>query len=570
MFNFTVRMVLQAIDRATGPLAAVGRAVQRVGGMPRAVGQALDRLSTNIGLPNVAQRGLAAAQSLGQVVGAAGMAGVKLAALAGIGGGGLLGLTRQTAAYAEQMLVLSEKTGIPVERFQQMAFAADQSSVSAESFGEAMKFLNANMTEARMGSAEAMQWFRAAGISLNDAAGKAKTADSVVLELAAAFEKSSNAGAKTKVAMGLLGRSGVDMIPLLNGGRQSMEDLMDEAVRLRLVMGKDAVEAGEAFGDQLSKLWQVTRMGGLAIGSALIPHLTPLVGKLIELSAELQPIIASGAAEWFASLGDVMPQVITALGELWNGARMVGSAIAWLGETFGFGTLAVVGLTAMIAGPVLIAIANLAGALTMLGHAVAWSVGKLALLVFGPIVAAAGAFFSALTAGMPIITAFNVALSANPIGVVIIAVVALGAAIAATIIYWDQIVDAVGRVSQALREGLGAALDWVSAKFDATVGRAFRAIQSLGSVLPDGVRRALGLGDAADGTGSAAMAPAAAMPASRTLSAARGTAAGQSVDGQIVVRLEGDGAANARVEQVRSSGPLDIGLDLGPTMVGAP
>lgn len=570
MFNFTVRMVLQAIDRATGPLAAVGRAVQRVGGMPRAVGQALDRLSTNIGLPNVAQRAMSAAQSLGQVVGAAGMAGVKLAALAGIGGGGLLGLTRQTAAYAEQMLVLSEKTGIPVERFQQMAFAADQSSVSAESFADAMKHLNANIAEAATGNAEALQWFRAAGISVRDAAGNVKTADKVVLELAGAFEKSTNAAAKTKVAMGMMSRGGVDMIPLLNSGRKSIEDLMNEAVRLRLVMGEDAVKAGEAFGDELSKLWQVTRMGGLAIGSALIPHLTPLVGKLIELSAELQPILASGAAEWFTSLGDVMPQVITALGELWNGARMVGAGIAWLGETFGYGTLAVVGLTAMIAGPVLIAIVNLAGAVTLLGRAILGTAGRLALLAFGPIVAAAGAFFSALMAGMPIITAFNVALSANPIGAVIIAVVALGAAIAATIIYWDQIVDAVTRVSQALREGLGAALDWVSAKFDATVGRALRAIGSLGSVLPDGVRRALGLGDAAGGAGTAAMAPAAAMPASRTLSAARGSAAGQAVDGQIVVRLEGPGADQARVEQVRSSGPLDIGLDLGPTMVGAP
>ncbi|MCM0018501.1 MAG: hypothetical protein NBV67_00755 [Tagaea sp.] len=567
MFGFTVRMVLQAIDRATGPLAKVGRAVRAVGVLPRAVGQSLDRLSTNVGLPSVAARGMAAANSVGQVAGAASLAGLKLAGLAGIGGGGLLGLSRMTANYAEQMLMLAEKTGIGVERFQALAFAAEQSSVGPESFADAMKFLNKTIGDALSGSDEALEFFRGTRVAFRDSSGAARDTADVFMDVADAFQRSGNQQAKTLLAMKGFGRAGADMMMFLNSGRGAIEGLMEDARRLGLVMGEDTVKKAEAFGDQLSRLWQVVKMTGMAIGGALIPHLEPLVVRLVELGAELQPILASGAAGWFASLGDVMPQVISALGELWTGMRTVGAGVAWLGETFGYGTLAIVGLTAMVAGPVLVAIANLAWAVTMLGGAVMATAGKLAMLVFGPIVAAAGAFFSALMGGMPIVAAFNLALAANPIGAVILAVVALGAALVALYVYWDELGAAIGKIGAALMGGLGAALDWIGAKFDAVFGRAGRAIAGVVSVMPEGLRKTLGLAGGSS-AGAVEMAPAAAMPAARTLSAARGIAGGQqTVDGQIVVRLEGPGAENARVERMAARGPLDLGLDLGPTMV---
>lgn len=568
MFGFTVRMVLQAIDRATGPLAKVGRAVQGVGAMPRAVGESLDRLSSNIGLPNVAARGMAAAHAVGQVAGAATLAGIKLAGLAGIGGGGLIGLSRMTANYAEQMLMLSEKTGIGVERFQALAFAAEQSSVGPESFADAMKFLNKTIGDALSGSDEALEFFRGTRVAFRDSSGAARDTADVFMDVADAFQRSGNQQAKTLLAMKGFGRAGADMMMFLNSGRGAIEGLMDDARRLGLVMGEDTVKNAEAFGDQLSRLWQVVKMTGMAIGAALIPHLEPLVIRLVELGAELQPILASGAADWFASLGDVMPQVIAALGELWTGIRTVGSGIAWLGETFGYGTLAIVGLTALVAGPVLVAIANLAWAVTMLGGAVMATVGKLALLTFGPIVAAAGAFFGALKGGMGVVWAFNAALAANPIGLVILAVAALGAAIAAAVIYWDPLMAALTKVKDLVVGGVGAAFQWLGDLIDATLGRATRAIQTVAGILPEGVRKTLGLAGGAGQGGASAMAPPAAMPASRTLSAARGVAQGtQSVDGQIVVRLEGPGAENARVERMDSRGPIDLGLDLGPTMV---
>jgi len=576
MAGMTVQLILQAIDKATAPIAAVGRALDKVGQAPRAVAAALGRIGQEVGLANVAARANVATQALGNVAGAAGAAALKLAAIAGVGGGGLLGLARGTANYSEQILMLSEKTGIATDRFQALAFAAEQSSVGPESFADAMKFLNANITEALQGNADAKQWFEAAGVSINDASGKAKTADVIFLEMADAFQKSGNAAAKVKIAMGTLGRAGVDMIPLLNGGSAAIEDLMGKAKSLGLILDGDAIKQAEAFGDKLSQLWQIVKATGIAIGAALIPHLEPLIDRFVDLAAELKPVVAARIGEWFQSLGDVVPVVIDGLARFWDVLQQVGSAIAWVGDTFGYGTTVAVALGAMIAGPLVLAFANLTIAATLLGTSLGGVFAKLGAAAVMPAVAAFGALFTAVRTGTGIMAAFNIVLAANPVGLIVLGVVALGAAIAAAVIYWDPMMDAIAKVGDAIKQGLGAAFDWIGAKIDFVVGGATRALGAIVSVLPDGVRQALGFaapaaaaaaaatGGVASGGASAALsrqAPAQALSAG----AARG-ATTQAVDGQIVIRLEGE-TQRARVEAMRSTGAVGMELDLGPTMV---
>jgi hypothetical protein len=577
MSSMTVQLILQAIDKATAPIAAVGRALDKVGEVPRAVAASLGKLGQDVGLANVAARARVAGDALGQVGMAAAGAGLKLAALAGLGGGGLIGLTRATADYSEQILMLSEKTGIATGTFQRLAFAAEQSSVGPEAFADSMKFLNRNITSALTGSAEAEEAFRSAGIAIKDAAGNVKTADAIFLELSDAFKGSSNAAAKTSVSMSLLGRAGSDMIPLLNGGRGAIEDLMGRADELGLVLGDDAIKSSEAFGDKLSQLWQVLRATGIAIGAVLIPHLEPLVDRLVELSAALKPIVAAKIEAWFQSLGDVVPVVIDGLGQFWNVLQQVGSAIAWVGDTFGYGTTIAVALGAVVAGPLVVAFANLALASTLLGSSLVSMIAKLGALVVMPAAAAIGALFTAIRSGMGIMAAFNVVLAANPIGLIVLALAALGAAIAAAVIYWDPLMEVFDRVAASIKSSLGAAFEWLGNLFDATFGRIVAGVKGLTALLPESLRKSLGLAAPAANvlTGAAAAAPAQAFTAAQAPAASLSANGGslretvnraQAIDGQIVIRLEGD-TDRARVERMQSSGGVDLGLDLGKTMV---
>lgn len=588
MASMTVQLILQAIDKATAPIAAVGRALDKVGEVPRAVAASLGKLGQDVGLANVAARARVAGDALGQVGMAAAGAGLKLAALAGLGGGGLLGLTRATANYSEQILMLSEKTGIATDRFQALAFAAEQSSIGPESFADAMKFLNKTIGDAMQGSAEALEFFSGTGVAFKDASGNARDTADVHLDVAEAFSKSGATAAKTILAMKGYGRAGADMASHLNSGKGAIEGLMEKAKSLGLILDKETIEKAEAFGDKLSQLWQIVKMTGIAIGAALIPYLEPLVDRFIELAAVLKPVVTAKIAAWFESLGDVVPVVIEGLGTFWDALQQVGSAIMWIGDTFGYGTTIAVALGAMVAGPLVVAFANLALASTMLGGSLVGVIAKLGTLIVMPAAAAIGALFTAIRGGMGVMAAFNLVLAANPIGLVIVLIAALAAAATAIYVYWGPISEffaglwagitsfasnADGQISAVLdnmgssiKGALGGALEWLGNLFDATFGRIVAGFKGLTSMLPESVRKSLGLTAAAPAQAlTAAQAPAASLSANG--GSVRGVAnPTQAIDGQIVIRLEGD-TDRARVERMQSSGGVDLGLDLGKTMV---
>lgn len=597
MAGMTVQLVLQAIDRATAPIAAVNRVIDRLAAGPRAVGAAIGKLGNELGLVKMGEHARATIGALGGVAQAVGTVQARLAGLGagaaaiGLGGAGAFGLVKGAISYGSEMKTLSERIGMSAESFQKLSFAAEQAGAGPEEFSAAMRALNANIIEALQGNEEAKEAFRAVGISIRDASGKAKDAGTVFLEMAPAFAASTNSAAKTKLSMMLMTGAGAAMIPVLNSGRQAIEQMMGKAENLGLVMGKDAIESADAFGSKLSQVTQVLKATGVAIGVSLIPHLEPLIDQLIAVSAELKPVIASRVSEWFQTIAAATPAVIEGFSGFWSVAKKVGSAIAWLGDTFGYGTTIATALGLYLGGPLVLAVANLAVAMNALGFSMTGTLAKLAAVTVMPVAAAFSNLFTAIRAGYGVMAAFNLVLAANPIGLVIAGVAALAAAATAIYIYWEPIsgffaklwggiadfaASAVGKIGELfssfdpllllgpfgiaaklIRDNWSALSEWFAGVLDATVGRVTRAVKSIASVLPESLRESLGIGNVA-----ITQAPAQALSAAAVAGRA---AKPQEVDGQIVIRLEGK-TDGVRVEQMRSSG-IDLGLDLGPTMV---
>jgi hypothetical protein len=133
------------------------------------------------------------------------------------------------------------------------------------------------------------------------------------------------------------------------------------------------------------------------------------------------------------------------------------------------------------------------------------------------------------------------------------------------------------RVAASVKSSLGAAFEWLGNLFDATFGRIVTSVKGLTSLLPESLRKSLGLAAPAANvlSGVAAAAPAKALTAGQAPAASLSANGGslqklanptQAVDGQIVIRLEGD-TDRARVERMQSSGGVELRLDLGATMV---
>ncbi len=140
---------------------------------------------------------------------------------------GLIGGVVDTGDQLDEM---SQKTGVSVEELQEFGYAAKQSGVSQEALGATIGKLNKNIYAAATGNKAAAKTFRTMGIAVKDAHGNIRPAGDVLGDLADHFSTLPDGPKKTALAMGVMGRSGANLIPVLNQGRARLEELRQEFI----------------------------------------------------------------------------------------------------------------------------------------------------------------------------------------------------------------------------------------------------------------------------------------------------------------------------------------------------
>lgn len=246
--------------------------------------------------------------------------------LAGIAGAGAMGaLLKSSIDTADELSKLSQKVGVNIEQLSAMNYAAGLADVSTEALAKGMAKLNKAMYDASGGSKEQVDTFKALGVSVTDSTGQLRKSDEVMMDIAERFSKMEDGAAKTALAMKVFGKSGADMIPLLNGGREEMQKATEEARRFGIVLTEEAGKQAEEFNDNLTRFKTVA--GGLAmtLANELLPEINALVGKF----AQGGDITGSGFIEGlhdveaelmrFAQLADKAGGTMTALGMLLYG-----------------------------------------------------------------------------------------------------------------------------------------------------------------------------------------------------------------------------------------------------------
>jgi hypothetical protein len=280
-------------------------------------------------------------------------------------GAGLVALGKSAIDAADNMRDMAQKTGVSVEMLSRFQQAAKMSGTDINAVSGAMIKLNKNMAT---GDDKAAKALASLGISARDASGKLKSADAVMLEVADKFAKMPDGAQKSATAIALFGRSGADMIPMLNGGSKAIKDLS-------ATMSTEFANSSDQFNDKIERINTKFAQLGVAVGTAIMPALdllanavTGIADLFTKLPQPIQAIIgAVGAiAAAFIVLAPAISAVISIAGALaglelgaiiagWAGA--IGPAIAaisaaftgllaWLGGTF------IPALLAFFSGPV--------------------------------------------------------------------------------------------------------------------------------------------------------------------------------------------------------------------------
>jgi hypothetical protein len=205
---------------------------------------------------------------------------------ASIGVVGFAASIKSAADFADEIGKAAQKVGVTTEALSALKYAADLSDVSFESLQTGLKKLSVNMLTAAQGGKEAQEAFKLVGINVKDSAGNLKGADAVLAELADKFQSLPDGAQKTALAVKLLGKSGADLIPLLNGGSQALAAMAAEAEKFGLVVTADSARAAEQFNDNITRLEGSLQGLKLAISKDLLPGLAQISDAMAQAAKE--------------------------------------------------------------------------------------------------------------------------------------------------------------------------------------------------------------------------------------------------------------------------------------------
>ena len=245
--------------------------------------------------------------------------------LAGIGA-----MIKSSIDSADALDEMAQRTGIAVESLSLLVPAAELSAVSTEKFEAGLKKLATGMLEAATGSEASAQNFEALGVAVQNQDGTLRDSEQVLLDLADRFQAMPDGAEKTALAVQLFGKSGAELIPFLNQGRDGINELAAEMQALGVQMSSETAAQAGNFNDALDKLKLATTSIGNQIIASLLPALNDMAGGMVE------------SAKQGGTLRAILDGVVLVLKTLALGAATVGKAFVALGEAIGAGVAAAV------------------------------------------------------------------------------------------------------------------------------------------------------------------------------------------------------------------------------------
>lgn len=180
---------------------------------------------------------------------------------------------------ADELSKLSQKIGISTEALSGLNVAAQLSDVSLQQLQGGITRLVRAQEGVASGSGKLAGVFDAIGVSATNADGSLRQTDAVFRDLADVFQSLPDGAQKTALAIDIFGRSGAELIPLLNQGASGLREYDALAERLGVRLSTETGQAAEAFNDNLTILKIGLQGVATQVAQELLPDLVDLTNQ---------------------------------------------------------------------------------------------------------------------------------------------------------------------------------------------------------------------------------------------------------------------------------------------------
>lgn len=295
-------------------------------------------------------------KEMGDKLTAAGQAMVPFSAAGAAVAGSLGALAVKSGEAADDLNTLATVTGISVKQLQLYKAGADLVDVSVETIAKSQQKLTKSMSTASGGTGKQAEAFKKLGVSVTNADGSLKSSDQVFNETIKALSGVENETERNALAMTLMGKSAMELNPLIEDGGKTYEQLAKTMAENNLkFVDQETIDGANRFNDALDTL----KASGLAtlqtLGTQLASYLAPAMEKI---AGALEKVLG-----WLSQLS---PQTLTIIGIIASVIAVIAPILLFLGK-IAFAISSIMSLMATlnislaaIAGPVGIVIAVIA------------------------------------------------------------------------------------------------------------------------------------------------------------------------------------------------------------------
>lgn len=223
---------------------------------------------------------------------------------------------------ADAMSKTAERTGLQLKDVAGLQLAYSMAGISSDKLETSIGKMAKNM-------AEGSKAFSAMGVQIKNSDGSLRSTRDVLGDVADKFASYRDGAEKTALAQELFGKSGTEMISVLNGGAEALAESDAQAKKLGLTLDEEATAKAVQFNDTLSLL----QAGGEGFTRQIAGRLAP---TLASLASELLSNV--GQSE---SLNTISAALSTTLKGLYSAGAIGAQIFANLGRAVGAGAAAI-------------------------------------------------------------------------------------------------------------------------------------------------------------------------------------------------------------------------------------
>lgn len=238
-------------------------------------------------------------------------------------------MSEKFASVGDDVDKMSARTGVGAKRLTELSFSADRSGTNLETVERGFQGMARLLFATEQGLSSAADTMDGLGLSLDDLKGKSPSEQfDIFAESISQIEDPTNRAA---LAMRVFGKSGAQLLPMINGGKAGMDALAAEAERLGLTMTQDDATAAALLTDAMGDMSLAIQGLAVQIGIATAGAFTDFFN---DIAAGIASVIA-----WIKENRQLVSTVLTVS----TAVVVAGTALTGLG-------LAAIGISAAIGG----------------------------------------------------------------------------------------------------------------------------------------------------------------------------------------------------------------------------